>query len=185
MDQRRLDAAQRHRNRTDDEHLEPRLVRYDHDREPGIPAVEIVGYLGQEQIGFNDRLYFQFGARIDRNSAFGSSAPTFFLPKFGATYTVTEEPAIQRHLPSFISTFRVRAAWGTTGRSPGSTDALQTYSKSPYLTDLALVQPGVSPGSPGNANIKPERGIELEGGFDAGFFHDRLGLRAHVLQQDD
>jgi hypothetical protein len=29
------------------------------------------GYLGQEQIGFNDRLYFQFGARVDRNSAFG------------------------------------------------------------------------------------------------------------------
>ncbi len=142
----------------------------------GYQQSKSFGYLGQEQIGFNDRLYFQFGARIDRNSAFGSSAPTFFLPKFGATYTVTEEPAIQRHLPSFISTFRVRAAWGTTGRSPGSTDALQTYSKSPYLTDLALVQPGVSPGSPGNANIKPERGVELEGGFDAGFFHDRLGF---------
>jgi len=42
VDQRRFDAAQRHRNRTDDEHLESRLVGHDHDREPGIPAVEIV-----------------------------------------------------------------------------------------------------------------------------------------------
>jgi len=134
------------------------------------------GYLGQEQIGFNDRLYLQFGARVDRNSAFGKSAPTFFLPKAGVTYTVTEEPAITKILPSFVSTLRLRGAWGTTGRSPGSTAALQTYSKSPYLTDAGVVQPGVSPGSPGNPDLKPERGVETEGGFDAGFFHDRLGF---------
>ena len=142
----------------------------------GYAQSKSFGYLGQEQIGFNDRLFMQFGARIDRNSAFGSSAPTFFLPKAGITYTITEEPAIQRRLPSLLSTLRVRGAWGTTGRSPGSTDALQTYSKSPYLTDAGVVQPGVSPGSPGNPDIKPERGVEVEGGFDTGFFHDRLGF---------
>ncbi|MEP6492467.1 MAG: SusC/RagA family TonB-linked outer membrane protein [bacterium] len=135
-----------------------------------------LGYIGQEQIGFNDRLFLQFGARVDRNSAFGSSAPTFFLPKAGVTYTMSEEPAIQRHLPSFLSTFRVRGAYGTTGRSPSATAALQTYSKSPYLTDAGVVVPGVSPGSPGNPDIKPERGVEAEGGFDAGFFHDRAGF---------
>ena len=134
------------------------------------------GYLAQEQIGFNDRLYLQFGARVDRNSAFGKSAPTFFLPKAGVTYTITEEPSIAKILPSFVSTLRVRGAWGTTGRSPGSTASLQTYSKSPYLTDAGVIQPGVSPGSPGNPDLKPERGVETEGGFDAGFFHDRLGF---------
>ena len=77
------------------------------------------GYLAQEQIGFNDRLYLQFGARVDKNSAFGSSAPTFFLPKAGLTYTITEEPSLTKILPSFVSTLRVRGAWGTTGRSPG------------------------------------------------------------------
>lgn len=142
----------------------------------GYAQSKSLGYLAQEQIGFNDRLFFQFGARVDRNSAFGSSAPTFFLPKAGVTYTVSEEPAIQRHLPSFVSTLRFRGAYGTTGRSPGGTAALQTYSKSPYLTDLGLIVPGVSPGSPGNPNLKPERGVEAEGGFDAGFFHDRAGF---------
>jgi TonB-linked SusC/RagA family outer membrane protein len=142
----------------------------------GYGQSKSLGYIGQEQIGFNDRLFLQFGARVDRNSAFGSSAPTFFLPKAGITYTVSEEPMIQRHLPSFISTFRVRGAYGTTGRSPSATAALQTYSKSPYLTDAGVVTPGVSPGSPGNPNIKPERGVETEGGFDAGFFHDRVGF---------
>jgi len=142
----------------------------------GYAQSKSFGYLAQEQIGFNDRLYLQFGARVDRNSAFGKSAPTFFLPKAGLTYTITEEPSIAKMLPSFLSTFRVRGAWGTTGRSPGSTAALQTYSKSPYLTDAGVIQPGVSPGSPGNPDLKPERGVETEGGFDAGFFHDRLGF---------
>ena len=142
----------------------------------GYAQSKSLGYIAQEQIGFNDRLFFQIGARLDRNSAFGSEVPTFLLPKFGATYTVTEEPKIRDLLPSFISTLRLRAAYGTTGRSPSATAALQTYAKTPYVTDLGLVVAGVSPGSPGNPNIKPERGVETEGGFDAGFFSDRLGF---------
>jgi TonB-linked SusC/RagA family outer membrane protein len=142
----------------------------------GYAQSKSLGYIVQEQIGFNDRLFFQFGARIDRNSAFGSSASTFFLPKVGATYTITEEPKIRDLLPSFISTVRLRGAYGTTGRSPGGTAALQTYSRTPYVTDLGLVVPGVSPGSPGNPDIKPERGEEIEGGFDSGFFSDRIGF---------
>ena len=142
----------------------------------GYGQSKSLGYIVQEQLGFNDRLFLQLGARIDRNSSFGTSAPTFLLPKLGATYTMSEEPLIRRRLPSFISTFRVRGAYGTTGRSPGGTAALQTYSRTPYVTDLGLVVPGVSPGSPGNPDIKPERGVEIEGGFDSGFLSDRIGF---------
>ena len=45
------------------------------------------GYLGQEQIGFSDRLYFQFGARVDRNSAFGTSLFLATVRKVGAART--------------------------------------------------------------------------------------------------
>jgi TonB-linked SusC/RagA family outer membrane protein len=143
----------------------------------GYAQSKSFGYFGQEQLGFSDRLYLQFGARIDRNSAFGKSYGAFFLPKAGISYVVSQEPFWQQRF-SKISTFRLRAAYGTTGRSPSSTAALQTYSKANYITDAGVVQPGVSPGSPGNENLKPERGTEFEGGFDAGFFHDRLGLEA-------
>jgi len=135
------------------------------------------GYFGQEQLGFGDRLYLQFGARIDRNSAFGKDYGAFFLPKAGVSYVMSQESFWQQHLPA-VSTFRLRAAYGTTGRSPSSTAALQTYSKANYITDAGVVQPGVSPGSPGNPNLEPERGTEFESGFDAGFFHDRVGLEA-------
>jgi len=135
------------------------------------------GYFGQEQIGIDDRLFVQLGARVDRNSAFGKNYGAFFLPKAGISYVLSETPFWQQHL-SNVSTFRLRAAYGTTGRSPSSTAALQTYSKANYITDAGVVLPGVSPGSPGNPNLKPERGTEFEGGFDAGFFHDRVGFEA-------
>jgi hypothetical protein len=75
-----------------------------------------------------------------------------------------------------IPTLRLRAAFGTTGRSPSGVSALRTFSKTNYVSDLGVVQPGFSLGSPGNANLKPERGTEVEAGFDAGFFSDRIGL---------
>jgi TonB-linked SusC/RagA family outer membrane protein len=135
------------------------------------------GYFAQEQVGFNDRVFVQLGARIDRNSAFGKNYGAFFLPKAGISYVLSQEPFWQQKF-SKVSTFRLRAAYGTTGRSPSSTAALQTYSKANYITDAGVVLPGVSPGNPGNADLKPERGTEFEGGFDAGFFHDRIGLEA-------
>jgi len=133
------------------------------------------GLIAQGQLGFRDRLYLQLGARLDRNSAFGSEVGSFFLPKAGASWVLSQEPFWQK-LSSLIPTLRLRAAYGTTGRSPSALASLQTYSRSNYLTDLGALLPGVSPGSPGNPNIKPERGTELEAGIDAGFFHDRAGV---------
>jgi hypothetical protein len=88
---------------------------------------------------------------------------------------VSEEP-FWSSLESAVPTLRLRAAYGTTGRSPSGTASLQTYSRSNYITDAGVVQPGVSPGNPGNPNLKPERGTEFEAGLDVGFFRDRVGL---------
>jgi len=141
----------------------------------GYSQSKSLGLLGRVQFGIHDRLYLQFGARVDRNSAFGSEVGSFFLPSAGISYVVSEAP-LWRGLASAIPTFRVRAAYGTTGRSPGGTAGLQTYSRANYLTNTGVVAPGVIPGNPGNPNLKPERGRELEMGFDAGFFRDRVGV---------
>lgn len=134
-----------------------------------------LGFIGQQQLGFENRLFLQLGARLDRNSAFGSKVGSFFLPKAGVSYVLSQEPFWQR-FASVVPTLRLRAAYGTTGRSPSGAAALQTYSRANYLTDGGLLLPGVAPGSPGNPDLKPERGIEFETGIDAGFLHDRVGL---------
>jgi outer membrane receptor protein involved in Fe transport len=134
-----------------------------------------IGVFAQEQIGFKDRLFLQVGLRADRNSAFGSEVGTFYLPKFGASYVISEEPFWKNGLGSLVPTLRLRAAYGTTGRSP-ATGATQTYRPDKFVNEVGAVELGVTPGNPGNADLKPERGKEFEAGFDAGFLDDRLGL---------
>jgi TonB-linked SusC/RagA family outer membrane protein len=134
-----------------------------------------LGLLAQEQLSFGQKLFLQAGARVDRNSAFGSAFGSLFLPKVSASYVVSQEPFWQRIAPG-VSTFRLRAAYGTTGRSPDPGASLRTYAPFTYVTPAGGVGPGVVQASPGNPNLEPERGTEFEGGFDAGFFHERAGI---------
>src|SRR5690606_33483402 len=135
----------------------------------GFGESRALGLFVQEQIGYRDRLFVQVGLRADRNSAFGSEVGTFYLPKFGASYVLSDE-RFWDPLASVVNTFRLRGAYGTTGRSPASGASLQTFVPAKYVTDAGLIELGVAPGNPGNPDLKPERGKELELGFDAGLF---------------
>ena len=130
------------------------------------------GYLTQLQLGYENRMFVQFGVRVDKNSSFGLKSPSFILPKIGATWTVSEEKWFHPFANVF-NTLRVRAAWGTTGRSPAPGDALTTLAARPYNI-VGVTNAGAIPGNPGNANLKPERGTEYEAGMDASFWHDRV-----------
>lgn len=136
------------------------------------------GVLGQLQVSHRDRLYMQVAGRLDRASAFGAESKYFFSPRVGASYVISDEDFWQNSLGSFIPTMRLRAAYGTTGRSP-TAGANATYNPSPFVlyTDNS-VQPGVTPQDPGNSQLKPERGTELEVGFEAGMLNDRLSIDA-------
>ncbi len=131
-----------------------------------------IGFMGQLQVGLNDRLYAQFGVRFDNASSFGQHAGWVTLPKVGVSWVTSEEPFWKIGL---LNTLRLRAAWGSTGRIPAPGAALTTLTPAPYL-DGAVVQPGAIPANPGNAELRFERGEELEAGFDAGLFGDRLGV---------
>ena len=130
------------------------------------------GYLSQLQVGFRNRAFLQVAVRVDRNSAFGSAAPAFVLPKVGATWTISEEPFFEPLL-KIVNTMRVRSSWGTTGRSPAPGAALTTLVASPFNI-FGVTANGANPGNPGNLDLKPERGTEYEAGFDASFWKDRV-----------
>lgn len=128
-----------------------------------------VGIFGQQQFGWQDRLFVTLGLRADDNSAFGEEFSLVYYPKASATWVISEEPFWN---VAFLNTLRLRSAYGFTGQQPGAFDALRTF--------LAVTGPGdvstVTPGSVGNPALGPERASELELGFDAGFLQDRLGL---------
>jgi TonB-linked SusC/RagA family outer membrane protein len=134
-----------------------------------------IGVFGHLQASFFDRFYGQFALRADRHSATGLDAGLFLSPTVGFSYVASDEPFIRGVLPELVSTLRLRARWGTTGRSPG-TGALQTYSPAPFLVTPAEVGSGLVPGNPGNRELRPERGEEIEAGLDIGLFNERLGV---------
>jgi TonB-dependent starch-binding outer membrane protein SusC len=134
------------------------------------------GLLSQLDLAFQDRIYLQLGGRVDRSSAFGRDVDTFFSPKVGLSYVISEEEFFPVGLESLVSTLRLRSVWGSTGRSPGSGASLTTFDPAPYAVTPTQVGAGVIPLNPGNPDLRAEKGIEWELGFDAGLFDERIGL---------
>lgn len=138
-----------------------------------------LGYLGELQLSSRDRRFLQLGARIDQNSSFGVQAgedtpPYFFLPKIGASWVISEERFFDP-LASLFTQVRLRAAWGTTGRSPTPGASLTTYSAAPFAI-TGTAESGAIPNNPGNDSLKAERGTEFEFGIDASTWNDRISL---------
>jgi TonB-linked SusC/RagA family outer membrane protein len=128
-----------------------------------------IGAFAEQTFALRDRLYLTAALRVDNNSAFGDDFKWITYPKVSASWVVNEEEFWT--FDDMIQTFRLRAAYGASGRQPNAFAALRTFTP--------VTGPGggtaVTPGSLGNANLKPEVGQELEVGFDAGLFN-RLTL---------
>ncbi len=135
--------------------------------------VRSLGYLGQIQLGYRNRMYLQTGVRVDRNSSFGTDVKSMVLPKAGASWVLSEEPFVRDHL-SQLNLLRLRLAYGVTGRAPLAGTALETWAPSP-TAQTGTNQPGLDLLNPGNPQLKPERGSEFESGLDIGFFGGRVG----------
>jgi hypothetical protein len=134
-------------------------------------------------VSLRDRLTGQVGARLDANSALGRGADWFLLPKAGVSWVASEEPFWRF---DFVNSLRLRVAWGQTGRSPNNdpTASAQYLDFAPYIdiSTLNLAAGGVF-GNPGNPNLKVERGEEIEGGFEAAFLGERLGVEVIYLNK--
>jgi TonB-linked SusC/RagA family outer membrane protein len=120
-----------------------------------------VGAYLQEKLAWRDRLYLTGALRVDNNSAFGEDYQWVTYPKADLAWVVSEEPFWR--WSEIVNTLRLRGAYGESGRAPDVFSALQTFSP--------IQGPGgsnaVTPGSRGNPNLRPERGKELEVGFEA------------------
>lgn len=131
-----------------------------------------LGFYVQEVLGWRNRLFLTGAVRVDNNSAFGSDLDFVTYPKASLSWVLSEEPAVQEWIPSFLNTFKLRAAYGQSGSQPVALSALRTFAP---VTGPGGT-PAVTPSTLGNPELGPERGEEIELGFDAGLLEDRLGL---------
>jgi TonB-linked SusC/RagA family outer membrane protein len=128
-----------------------------------------VGFYGQEQLGWHGSRFVTVGLRVDDNSAFGSDFNVVTYPKVSGTWTLSDEAFW--HVPG-VNTLRLRLAYGQSGHQPDAFAALRTYDPVTGPGDVGTV----TPGTVGNPNLGPERSSEIEAGFDAGLFGDRVGI---------
>ena len=127
-----------------------------------------LGSFVQEQLAWRDRLFVTGAVRVDNNSAFGKDVNLVTYPKVSASWVVSDEGFWPL---SWMDQLRLRTAYGLSGQQPDAFAALQTYQPQTGPGD----QPVVSPQFPGNAGLKPERGQELEVGFEASLLR-RIGI---------
>ncbi|MBT8485309.1 MAG: SusC/RagA family TonB-linked outer membrane protein [Phycisphaerae bacterium] len=128
-----------------------------------------VGVYLQQQFGFNDRFFITGAIRADDNSSFGSDFDLVYYPKVSASWVVSEEGFWG---VDFFDSFRLRAAYGESGQQPDGFAALRSFTTRDSPTGSSTV----TPDSPGNSQLGPEVGREIEAGFDAALFGGRVSV---------
>jgi TonB-linked SusC/RagA family outer membrane protein len=128
-----------------------------------------IGAYAEQKFGWRERLFLTGALRVDNNSAFGEDFKWVTYPKVDASWIVSDESFWP--FANKVRSLRLRAAYGESGRQPAVFSALKTFTpvQGPSGTNA------VTPGSIGNPDLKPERGKEIEAGFEAEVM-DRLSL---------
>lgn len=133
--------------------------------------VEVGAFL-QHRFGYRDYLFVTGALRVDDNSAFGDRQDEIYSPSANASLVVSELPGWN---VDFVSSLRVRGAWGKANQSPDQFAADRTFVISRLGRDGGVVA-GLSPQDPGNPDLGAERSEEFELGFNAGVLEDRVGV---------
>ena len=139
-----------------------------------------LGYYVQQELAYNDRLYLTGAVRVDNNSAFGSQVHWVTYPKVSVSYVASDEPTVQRYLPSWLNSLRLRGAYGGSGQQPLLNTALRTLAPVAGPLGTAILTPSTI----GNPDLKPERVLGTELGFEAGMLHDRFGIDFTYFHDD-
>lgn len=126
------------------------------------------GYFAQTQVGWRDWMFGTIGGRYDFSSAFGKSAGGVFYPKVSLSIVPSDRESWRS---TALSTFRIRGAIGQSGRQPGAFDQFITFS--PIVTSVGS---GLLPSQLGNPDLRPEISTEIEGGFEAGLFSNKVAI---------
>jgi TonB-linked SusC/RagA family outer membrane protein len=132
----------------------------------------IGGYI-QQEVAWRDKVFLSGAIRGDDNSAFGADFGFVLYPSASVSWVIGEEEWFPT--PDFLSALRLRTAWGTSGLRPGMRDAVTLYAPITVARGGGDVA-GITLGSTGNQDLEPEKSTEIELGFDAAFFDNRVGV---------
>jgi TonB-dependent SusC/RagA subfamily outer membrane receptor len=139
----------------------------------GQTEVELrtLGFYGQQELSWDDRLFLSAAVRYDASSTFAPSERWQAFPKFSASYVVLDNGT------GTLNNLRVRSALGWAGSQPSIVNAYSQYisfaatpfaNRPGFANDITL----------GNPGLKNERAREWEVGAEAGVLNGRVGIEA-------
>ena len=134
-----------------------------------------LGFFGQQQIAFADRIFLTGALRMDASSTFGADERWQMYPKVSGSWVLSEEPFMEGVRGDWLTQLRLRGALGYAGNQPPLGSAYSRFSR--YGTTINVDRIGLVPlAQSGNPELKPERQREYEIGFDLSTFNDRAAL---------
>ena len=165
-------------NRADGETLPPGAMTADagatKDARESFTIQKTWGIFVEQSAALRDRLFLTAAVRSDQNSAFGTNFQRVFYPKASLSWVISDEDFFPHSgVLGAISSLQLRLANGASGVQPGPNDARRTYeanSASINNTDT----PVETYDAIGNADLKPERSTEWEGGFNSKLLGNRV-----------
>jgi TonB-dependent SusC/RagA subfamily outer membrane receptor len=130
-----------------------------------------LGFYGQQEIGWADKLFVSAAIRYDASSTFAPSERWQAFPKLSASYVVIPNQA------GMLNSLRLRGALGWAGSQPGIVNAYSqfiSYAQLPFAG-----RPGFANDVTfGNPTLRNERAREWELGTEVGLVDGRVALEA-------
>ena len=123
-------------------------------------------YIQEEALLFDERLSLTASVRADRSSSNANAEKYYYFPKAAAAYRLLD-------LGRGLDELKLRLAYGSSGNLPNYG---QRFTPALGGTNLEGVLGLRVHGSVGDANLRPERVSEVEGGFDATLFQGNARL---------
>ncbi len=136
----------------------------------GQTQVELrtLGFYGQQEIAWQDKLFLSAAIRYDASSTFAPSQRWQSFPKLSASYVVLDNKAGR------LNNLRVRSALGWAGSQPGIVNAYSQYIS--YANLPFAGRPGFGNDVVfGNPDLRNERAREWEVGTEVGLLDGRVG----------
>ena len=160
---------------TDDERTSGGTGGYDHQR--------LASYFFRFDYNFDERYMLEFTIRRDGSSRFGPGHKWATFPAVSAGWNMTNEPWFRDGRPDWINQLKIRASWGRNGnenignfRYASLMDTGQEYYFGIGAAPYGNMYSGASPAALANPTIRWEESEQVDVGFDARLFSDRLSF---------
>ena len=136
-----------------------------------------LGFYGQQELSWKDRLFLTGAVRYDASSTFAPSERWQAFPKFSASYVVFD------NMNGMLNNLRLRSALGWAGSQPGIVNAYSQYISYAQLPFAG--RPGfVNDITFGNPELKNERAREMEVGAELAGLSGRVGFDATYYNRE-